>query len=111
MTEILYQPSPSTFGSTGFVTGLLVVGMVSGLALGVSTPEDKVISNSIYTLSEFGDTPYSVQVTKASSVATTNEEFESTMTVFYSSLLANQEDLGSEFEEVLYQNLSSLYES
>lgn len=111
MTKVLYQPSPSTFDSAVFVTSLLVAGVIGGAALEVSAPEEKVFPNSVYTLSAIGDTPYSVQVTKPSAAVITNKEFESTVTSFYSGLLAGQEELGYEFEEVLYQNLSSLYES
>jgi len=111
MTEILYQPSPSTFGSAYFMTSLLVAGMIGGAALEVGISEEKPFPKNVVTLSATHDTPCSVQVTKPSPSMITNKEFESTVTSFYSALLASQEDLGHEFEEVLYQNLSSLYES
>jgi len=111
MTEVSYQKSQSTFSTLDLLTGFLVVGMIGGGALEVSTSEETLSPYSAYTLTAVGDTPYSVQVTKTSSEVITNKEFESTMTNFYSTLLAGQEELGSEFEKVLYQNLSSLYES
>ena len=37
-------------------------------------------------------------------------DFESSMTNFYASLLAQQEPLGADFEKVLYDNLWDLYD-
>ena len=106
MSNFILNQQPSTIGSVIIMSGMLV-----GQAL--FSDIDKVYVNDTFkneadTSGTFSE--YSQITNNHLQYKPTKDVFEKSIMGFYTRLLASQEPLGTEFEEVLFDNLWDLYE-
>jgi hypothetical protein len=109
MNKFSLNQQSSTVGSIVIMSGILACQSLPNEMNKIYSnsrfeKENYVLGNSSSTFSEYGFTK------SLFNPELNNDKLEQVITVFYSKLLANQEPLGEEFEEVLFNNLWELYE-
>jgi len=108
MNEFRINQQPSTLSSVVIMSSILACCCLPNKIHSDSTiikNEPYILNNNSSTFSEYGN------FSKTSKNEEISEYFKQTVGEFYSNLLLSQENLGEEFESVLFNNLWELYES
>jgi len=109
-SSINFQRHSSTYDPKQLLGLLLLATGVSSHAAPIDQSRMS-LPTRLYSIGQHENTIQTVNVSSYLESCLLSEKFEIAATSFYSKLLLSQERLGAEFEKVLYQNLSDLYES
>ena len=113
MNKIETSQLPGTFSQV-LVTGFLVAGLQTQTVNQLDTTSNKasnMMLQSYYSKHKDSSTFDNHRSFITGEYEAVRENFENQIIQFYTNLLANQEQLGPEFEKVLNENMWDLYES
>lgn len=112
MTEIRYSQT-NTLGQVVLVVGVLALQALPAVSQqdDIAKQGNKSISGVAYRTKNSPATYSHLGNLFSGEYSNSSEIFEQAVGNFYEQLLAHQEPLGNDFEQILHQNLWNLYES